>query len=108
MAALIRQVGPQQARRLLFTGGKIEAREAVEIGLVTAVVADEELSDAVVELARAIADNAPLAVAAAKRMVAAPGDPALGTLVDECYRSDDHRAGLAARREGKTPVFHGR
>lgn len=107
VAALVRHVGPQQAKRLLFAGGRIEAREAMRIGLATLVVADSDLSDTVADLARDIADNAPLALTATKRMVAAPGDPALPALVEECAASQDHEAGLAALRAGRKPVFTG-
>ena len=75
--ALVRLVGPQHAKRLLFTGGRIEAREALRIGLATLVVADAELSDTVADLARDIADNAPHAVHAAKRTVDKFDEPGL-------------------------------
>ena len=108
VAALTRLIGPQQAKRLLFTGARIGAREALRIGLAALVVPDQDLSDTVVDLAREIADNAPLAVAAAKRMVAAPDDPANATLADECRASRDHSIGLAAMRSGRKPIYEGR
>ena len=108
VAALVRLVGPQHAKRMLFTGGRIEAREALRIGLATLVVADAGLSDAVVELARDISDNAPLALSAAKRAVNTPDDPALGSIAEECRNSRDHEIGLAALRNGRRPVFEGR
>ncbi|MBV9653844.1 MAG: enoyl-CoA hydratase/isomerase family protein, partial [Acetobacteraceae bacterium] len=63
---LVSLVGEAQARRLLYSAAQIDAMEAQRIGLVNRTVADEALSDAVVDLARTIADNAPLALAAAK------------------------------------------
>ena len=108
VAALVRQVGPQNAKRLLFLGERMEAREARRIGLVALLVDDADLSDVVVDLARGIADNGPLAVAAAKRMVGAPDDPAAGDLVDQCLGSQDYAGGIAALRSGKRPVFQGR
>ncbi len=107
VAALVALVGPQQAKRLLLTGWRVEAREALRIGLVTLVVPDSDLSDIVVDLAREIADNAPLAVTAMKRMVALPDDPALGSLVEACRVSQDHQAGIAARKRGRRPAFQG-
>ena len=107
VAALVHLVGPQQAKRLLFTGVRIDAREALRIGLATVVVRDQDLSDTVVDLARAIADNAPLAVAAAKRMVALPDHPANAGLAEQCRASHDHGIGLAAMRAGRKPVFTG-
>ena len=107
VAALVGLVGPQQAKRLLLTGLQVEARQALQIGLVTMVVPDGDLSDTVVDLAREIADNAPLAVTAMKRMVAHPGDRALGSLVEACRVSQDHQAGIAARKKGRRPAFRG-
>ncbi len=108
VAALVRLVGPQHAKRLLFTGARIEAREALRIGLVTLVVGDADLSDTVADIARDIADNAPLALTAAKRMADQPGDPALVALMEECWDSHDHAAGIAALKTGRRPAFHGR
>ncbi len=107
VAALVGLVGPQQAKQLLLTGWQVEARQALQIGLVTMVVPDGDLSDTVVDLAREIADNAPLAVTAMKRMVAHPGDRALGSLVEACRVSQDHQAGIAARKKGRRPAFSG-
>ena len=107
VAMLARLVGPQHAKRLLFAGGRMGAQEALRIGLVTLVVEDADLSDIVVDLARTIADNGPLAVAAAKRMVAMPDDPALPRLMEQCRGSADYAAGLAALRRGKQPAFTG-
>jgi enoyl-CoA hydratase/carnithine racemase len=107
VAALSQLVGPQHAKRMLLVGGRINAREALRIGLVTMVVDDEDLSDTVVDLARAIAENAPLAVAAGKRMVDLPKDPALADLTVACRASQDYATGLAAFRRGKLPIFQG-
>jgi enoyl-CoA hydratase/carnithine racemase len=108
IAALVALIGPQQAKRLLYAGGRIEAQEALRIGLVTLVCDDADLSDTVVDLARAIADNAPIAVRAAKRMVAAPGDASLAALVDECRSSEDYVTGVTALRAGRVPIFNDR
>ena len=107
VAALTQHVGPQQAKRMLLVGGRLTAREALRIGLVTLVVDDADLSDKVVDLARAMTVNAPLAVAASKRMVDVPGDPTLGSLATDCRASKDYATGLAAFRRGKLPVFQG-
>ena len=108
VSALVGLVGPHQAKRLLFTGGRITSREALRIGLVTLVVPDTDLSDTVADLAREIADNAPLAVAAFKRMITAPGDPDTAALEELCRASRDHEIGIAAVRTGRKPVFEGR
>src|SRR5438270_11430677 len=58
---LTRQVGPGRARDLLFTGRTIDAGEAVEWGLVTRVVAHDELLDAATEVLVACCRTAPRA-----------------------------------------------
>ena len=108
IAVLTRLVGPQQALRMLYTGARLEAAEALRIGLATLLTADADLSDTVVDLAQSIADSAPLAVQAAKRMVAQPRDPALNDLVEQCRRSEDYADAVAALGKNRPPRFRGR
>ncbi len=115
--AMVRQlvglVGPAHARMLLFTGSRIDAREAQRIGLVNRVVPDEELSDTVADLALTIAGNAPLSLCAAKLAVAAAerpevaDRPALEAAMDACFDSADYREGRAAFAAKRAPVFRG-
>jgi enoyl-CoA hydratase len=112
---LVSLVGPAHARMLLYTGNRIDAVEARRIGLVNQVVRDEELSEAVIELARTIADSAPIAVWAAKVSVneAVKDDSnrdtaIVQTAVEACYNSQDYREGRAAFQEKRTPIFTGR
>jgi enoyl-CoA hydratase/carnithine racemase len=59
---LPRLIGNQNASRLLLSGRRINAQEALSIGLVDEVVAEEKLRDAAMQLASKLAENAPLAV----------------------------------------------
>ena len=61
---LPRLVGQAAAFKLLLTGSRVDAQEALRIGLVDEVVAAEKLMERGMELAQAIAKQAPLAVAA--------------------------------------------
>src|SRR5262249_58316717 len=67
---LVSLVGPSSARLLMYTGMRIDAAEALRIGLVDRVLPDAELWDATMEIARTISGNAPLAIKAAKITIA--------------------------------------
>jgi enoyl-CoA hydratase len=63
-------IGVRKAKELLFTGeDRIDAQEALRIGLVNEVVAPEQLDDATLALAEAIAKNDPFAVRMQKEAI---------------------------------------
>jgi enoyl-CoA hydratase/carnithine racemase len=66
---LPRLIGMGRAKRLLFTGERIDAAHALELGLIDELVPAGEAVPRATALAQAIARNAPLAVTAAKRAV---------------------------------------
>jgi enoyl-CoA hydratase/carnithine racemase len=67
---LPRIVGISRAAELMYTGRILSAREALEYGLVSRVVPDDELMPTALELANEIAVNcAPVSVALTKRML---------------------------------------
>ncbi len=74
---LCRRVGVGRARRWIYTGRPVSAREAEAGGLVDRVVSREELLATAVALADEIGTKPPLAVAAAKYAIARATDPAL-------------------------------
>jgi enoyl-CoA hydratase/carnithine racemase len=59
---LPRLIGRQNATRLLLSGRRINAEEALSLGLVDEVVAEGELRSAAMKLALELAANAPLAI----------------------------------------------
>jgi enoyl-CoA hydratase/carnithine racemase len=66
---LARLVGPAKAKDIIFTGRHVGAEEALEIGLVDAVVPDDEVYSTALAMARKFAAGPPLALAAAKRAI---------------------------------------
>lgn len=57
------------AKEIIYTGRNIKAPKALEIGLVNALYPLEELMPAALKMAKGIAKNAPLAVAASKKAI---------------------------------------
>ena len=66
---LARLCGPGMAKELVFSGGMIDAQQAVKIGLVNRVVAPKNLLEEVEKLAKKIIANGPLAVRIAKTVI---------------------------------------
>ncbi|HUA76593.1 MAG TPA: enoyl-CoA hydratase-related protein, partial [Acetobacteraceae bacterium] len=100
---------------ILYSGARIDAAEAMRIGLVNRVVAPELLEKEVSALARQLAENAPLSLAASKLAVAAAlQDPAerdlegLLAASQACFNSADYREGRTAFMEKRRPQFVGR
>ena len=62
-------VGKARAKELFLTGRMVKAQEALDLGLVQFVVPREELMDKAMELARTIADMAPIAVKSMKECI---------------------------------------
>ena len=112
---LIDLVGPAHARMILYTARRIDAVEAQRIGLINKMVADEELDDEVLDLARTIADNAPLSVAASKLTInemlkdeSQRDMAALRRVSETCFNSADYREGRTAFMEKRAPRWTGR
>ena len=67
---LLRQVGEKRTRELLLTGKLLKAQEALQMGLVTQIVAAEELMQSAQALAQTLLMNSPQAMQAVKRLLA--------------------------------------
>lgn len=112
---LPRVVSPSDAMRMLLTGDRFDAAAALRMGLVSEVLEPADLMPAALAMATRIAQNAPLAVRAIKRLVRTglelPLDQALqaehyvfGLLRD----TEDRIEGRRAFQEKRPPVFRGR
>ena len=69
MVYLLRKVGDTQARRLVLTAQNITSDEAMNIGLVSYVVDDDQLEHETMQLARLMAGNSSSAMAMSKDML---------------------------------------
>ena len=115
LGLLAQAVGREKAAELLFTGEIIDAAEALRVGLVGRVVPHDELMPTATALARRVAANPPLAVAALKAGLRRALDPdwaELGAWVSrtlvELFRTRDHAEGVKAFLEKREPRFEGR
>ncbi len=66
---LARTVGVGLAKEMIYTGRNIKAQRAYEIGLVNTVVPQDELLSYTLKVANSITQNAPIAVAYAKKAI---------------------------------------
>lgn len=114
LADLLAAVSPSSARKLLFTAERLTAASALQIGLVDEVCNPEDLPTRIAGLTKAIADNAPLSLKAAKRAIGQLTSPASGTDLTEaqamarmCIDSRDYSEGCRAFLEKRRPVFTG-
>src|SRR3984957_1299908 len=111
---LPRLVGVAKALELLLTGDFIDADEAARIGLVNQVVDDSELNDAVLALARKIADGPPAVVRMIKRATYHSLRTDLRTSLDLISSHtgvvglmSDSAEAMAAFREKRKPRYSG-
>lgn len=103
------------AMELLLTGDAIDAETAARWGLVNRVVPTDELLDACLEIASRIAQNAPLAVQAAKELAVRSRevDRLSGFRMEQAMNrllqfTEDASEGPAAFAEKRPPDFVGR
>jgi len=112
---LPRLVGLGRATELLVLGEDVSAERALELGLATQVVADEELPAAAAALARRLADGPALAYSTTKVLLTRELDLDLAGAIELealaqalLMQSDDHREFYAAWSEGRRPAWTGR
>jgi 2-(1,2-epoxy-1,2-dihydrophenyl)acetyl-CoA isomerase len=110
---LPRMIGTNRVKELVFTGDRLTAQRAAEIGLVNRIVPAAELRGAAAELAASLADGPPLAYALAKRMIDQSLHMSLEDMVQlealaqaVAFTTPDHAEGAAAFLERRPPQFN--
>ncbi len=112
---LSRRAGLARAKEIILTARRFDAQEGRNIGVVSKVVAHDELDDAALQLARDICKGSPVAVREAKRSL----DASLGYPLDEAMEieneswrrvitSEDRSEGIAAFNEKREPKWRNR
>jgi enoyl-CoA hydratase/carnithine racemase len=111
---LPRLVGPAKAKELIFTAARIDAEEALRIGMVNRVVDDADLEPAVETLAEQLAGQPPIAVRWSKQAVNAAGHLPLREGLrfehegqSECLSSGDFQEAIGAFIEKRPAHFTG-
>ena len=112
---LPRLVGRGKAKELIFTGRRVDANEALGLGLVNQVAAPERLLEACREMAAMICETGPVAIEQAKYAInhGLETDLATGLAIESnaywvTIPTEDRLEGLAAFREKRRPVYKGR
>ena len=106
-------VGEGFAREMAYTGRRVPASRAYEVGLVQEVYADHEsLLEGVLDTAREIAEKSPLAVWGTKVALNYARDHTVEESLDQIatwqagmFQPDDMREAFTAKAEKRTPVF---
>ena len=109
---LPRMIGIARAMELLLSGELIYAQECERLGVVSRVVPQDQLHDAVMELVDKLSWGAPLAQRAIKRCVQRGLTSSFDEieeygrlLSDELWRTEDHMEGVRSHIEQRKPDF---
>jgi enoyl-CoA hydratase/carnithine racemase len=112
---LPRLVGRGKAKELIFTGRRVDAQEALEIGLVNKICTPEALLDECLAMAAMICETGPIAIQQAKHAInhGLETDIHTGLAIESnaywvTIPTEDRLEGLAAFQEKRKPVYKGK
>ena len=107
---LPRQIGIQQALRLLYSGEWLDAQRAYEIGYVTQIVEPENLMQAAIEEAKIFLQGSDFSQRLTKELLysgltknLADHQIASREALLKCFRSDAHKEGVASFTDKQKP-----
>ncbi len=106
--------GPSRAKYMVMTGELVDAERAMQWGLIDFLVPDDEVDALALQIAKRIAAQPPVHVAAAKQLCdGVHGQQIRQGMKNELlaisllYKTEDREEARAARREGRTPTYSG-
>ena len=112
---LTQNLGVARAKELVYTARVVLAAEALTLGLVARVVADDRLEAETRALATELAESATFALALAKKMFHSMYVPTLEQLMEletlasgAARLTHDHKEGVEAFKEKRSPKFLGK
>ena len=111
---LVRHIGFARATEMLLTGDAINATQALEAGLVSHVVSQEELLNKCKEILNKIATKSPLAIAQILKLVNGYYGNEAGGFESEisefadCFDTEDFKEGVSAFLEKRKAQFSGK
>jgi 2-(1,2-epoxy-1,2-dihydrophenyl)acetyl-CoA isomerase len=110
---LTKLLGAARATEMLMLGTRVDAAQAVSLGLASSMTADADAEAGALSLASTLASGPPLALARIKRAIHEDGAPLSAALSREAegqlalIRSADGQEGVRAFLERRAPVFRG-
>lgn len=111
---LTRLVGEAKAKELYFFSPRLGATEALDLGLVNAVLDDDDFGEAALAYCRRLAERPPLAMTRMKENINRAFDVGIGDALDAeapnmafTMASADHAEAARAFVEKRTPTFEG-
>jgi len=112
---LPRLIGRGKAKELIFTGRRVDAQEALQIGLVNQICEQASLLDECLKMAATICEAGPIAIEQAKYAINYGLETDLHTglgIESNAYwltiPTEDRLEGLAAFQEKRKPVYKGK
>ena len=111
---LPRLIGQQKTRWLMYSGERLNGQQALEIGLIDRLVAQDQVRAEAIEMARAIAKSAPLSVQATRETLNAEWLPAFRAATEResfeqnwLRETNDYKEGVEASTARRDPNFTG-
>jgi enoyl-CoA hydratase len=112
---LVDLVGPSFAKDIMFSARRLNADEALRIGLINRIVEPADLEANTIEYARKLCDNAPLSIQASKFFINQLGleqsqrdETRIKDMQRAAANSEDFKEATRSFMEKRKPVFQGR